>query len=204
MEQDKCDFYSQSFHVDCMNSKLLIKWRLPDWIRKEVDWRRPRPADREKIGLAIRLADLNVAHRTGGPFGAAVFNRAGELLAVGVNRVVEEGSSLAHAEIVALTFAQQRTGRARLHGAGELYTLASSAQPCAMCLGALLWAGIGRLLYGASRRMVESLTGFDEGPVPGHWRRELKNRGIEVRGPCRQTAAAAALRRYRELDGELY
>ena len=69
----------------------------------------------KRIALAVRLSQLNVSHQSGGPFGAAVFNQAGRLLGVGVNRVVPHNCSAAHAEVMALATTQQRLQKFRLN-----------------------------------------------------------------------------------------
>ena len=156
------------------------------------------------MALAIELARLNVEHATGGPFGAAVFNDAGALIAVGVNRVEPLKSSLAHAEIMALVAAQDRLGRARLNADGRRYTLAASAQPCCQCYGAIVWAGIDELLIGARTGDTESLAGFDEGPLPEDWMGELERRGIKVVRDLQRDDARAVLKAYAARDGSLY
>lgn len=49
-----------------------------------------------------------------------------------------------------------------------------------MCFGALAWSGIRSLVIAGSDHRLESITGFDEGPITPHWRRELEKRGIEL------------------------
>ena len=157
-----------------------------------------------QIALAIALARCNVGQATGGPFGAAVFDAADKLVAVGVNRVETLGSSLAHAEIVALAGAQQKLGRARINADGRRYTLATSAQPCCQCYGAIVWAGIDELLVAARASDTEALAGFDEGPLPADWCTQLEQRGIRVQRDIRRDAACAVLAAYAKRGGKLY
>lgn len=157
-----------------------------------------------RMHLAIDLARRNVEGGTGGPFGAAVFEVAGgRLLGVGVNLVVAARCSVMHAEVVALTLAQQRLGRFDLGGEGRICELVTSAEPCTMCYGALIWSGVRHLACGARREDVERL-GFDEGPKPAAWPEELRRRGIEVvRDICREEAVAV-LKRYAVVGGPVY
>jgi tRNA(Arg) A34 adenosine deaminase TadA len=171
---------------------------LPAWIHDEVDGSRLYPDVESRIALAIQLSRRNVDHRSGGPFGAAVFTGEGRLVGVGVNRVVPHNCSVAHAEVMALTTSQQRVQSFRLNQSGERYTLATSAQPCAMCYGALIWAGIDQLLIAARAEDVQSLAGFDEGPLPADWKGELEKRGIEVRTDLMRDHARDVLRDYGE------
>src|SRR5688572_26369885 len=99
---------------------------LPAWIHDEVDGSRLYPDDESRIALAIQLSRRNVDHRSGGPFGAAVFSGEGRLVGVGVNRVVPHNCSVAHAEVMALATSQQRVQSFRLNQSGERYTLATS------------------------------------------------------------------------------
>jgi tRNA(Arg) A34 adenosine deaminase TadA len=63
--------------------------------------------------------------------------------------------------------------------------------PCAMCFGAVLWSGIRSLVVAGADSEMEAITGFDEGPMPEQWRKELAKRGIElVEGMLREEALA--------------
>ena len=182
---------------------------LPAWVHEAVDAARAYPGDADKVMLAIALSARNVEEATGGPFGAAVFGPDDRLLAIGVNRVVPQACSVAHAEMMAYMLAQGRTQRLRLNRdaddrpAGPI-TLATSAQPCCQCYGATVWAGIDRLLVGARSEDVEALTEFDEGPLPADWIGELNARGIEVVRDIERDAARAVLRAYGEGGGARY
>ena len=176
---------------------------LPSWIHDEVDQARLYPDAGSRVALAIDLSRLNIAHRSGGPFGAAVFNHEGRLIGVGVNRVVPSQCSAAHAEVMALATSQQRVQRYRLNESGERITLATSAQPCSMCYGALIWAGIDELLIAARSDDVQTLAGFDEGPLPADWTGELEKRGITVQRDLMRDHARDVLRDYGE-SGVVY
>ena len=174
---------------------------LPAWVHDAVDTAREYASDDDKMALAVELSRRNVDAQSGGPFGAAVFGPDQRIVAVGVNRVLPHSCSVAHAETMAYMLAQQRTQRARLNRDADdqpigPYTLATSAQPCCQCFGATVWAGIDRLLIGARTEDVESLTTFDEGPLPADWVGELQKRGIEVVRDLQRDAACEVLRDY--------
>jgi tRNA(Arg) A34 adenosine deaminase TadA len=182
---------------------------LPVWVHDAVDTARTYADDTAQVALAIALSAHNIDAGSGGPFGAAVFDAAGRIVAVGVNRVLPSTCSVAHAETMAYMLAQQRLQRARLNmdDAGNRsghYTLATSAQPCCQCYGATVWAGIDRLLIGARAEDVEALTEFDEGPLPGDWVGELERRGISVVRDIERESACAVLRRYGAGGGQRY
>ncbi len=182
---------------------------LPAWVHEGIDTTASYPGDEAKVALAIELSSRNVEARSGGPFGAAVFGPDDRIISVGVNRVVPQTCSLAHAETMAYMLAQQRTQRSRLNeiepgvSAGPV-TLATSAQPCCQCYGATIWAGVDRLLIGARSEDVEALTEFDEGPLPADWTGELATRGIEVVRDVLRDEACAVLKRYGQSGGEGY
>ena len=182
---------------------------LPAWVHEAVDTARVYVSDEDKVLLAISLSRQNIAAATGGPFGAAVFGPDDRIIAVGVNRVLTQSCSLAHAETMAYMLAQLRTQRARLNldEAGQALgpiTLATSAQPCCQCYGATFWAGIDRLLIGARSEDVEALTECDEGPLPVDWAGELERRSIQVVRDVHRDAAREVLKAYGELGGARY
>ena len=183
---------------------VQIHLTLPAWTQHVVDMQRRYETAEEQVMLAIELSRMNVEERSGGPFGAAVFTEDGRLISIGVNRVIQQSCSVAHAEMMAYMTAQQRLQQYRLNAIGKKITLATSSQPCCQCFGATVWAGIDTLLIGARSEDVESLTGFDEGPLPADWVGELNKRGIAVQRDICRDQARAALARYRELEGQVY
>lgn len=187
--------------------KLTSSFRiaLPDWCTDYAaglpDFL-PQPADR--MAVAVELARRNVEAATGGPFGAVVATAGGRLIALGVNRVEPGQCSSAHAEIVALSLAQAALGTWNLAEVdGAPLELVTSCEPCAMCLGAIPWSGVGRVLCGATRDDAER-TGFDEGPRDDGWIEALGQRGIAVETGIDRAAAAAVLRRYADSGAAIY
>lgn len=156
---------------------------LPEWAEKELK-EMPEffPTLEERMAAVIRFSRLNVEHDTGGPFAAGVFERdSGKLVVIGVNRVVPETCSSAHAEIVTLSLAQKILGTFDLGAEGlPAYQLVVNGRPCAMCFGSIPWSGVRSLVVAATGEQIEELTGFDEGPVHPDWKAELEKRGIEV------------------------
>lgn len=161
-------------------------------------------SDKDKMMLAIELSRLNIEYGTGGPFGAALFNRkSGKLISIGVNLVTSTHCSVAHAEMVAIISAQNHLNTydlSRFDGGSEL---ASSTEPCTMCMGAIIWSGIGRLLCGATDTDARK-AGFDEGPKPKNWTQEFENRGIKVTTGLLGEEAAKVLAEYKSGNGIIY
>lgn len=181
-------------------------FQLPQWaIRLARSRHTPFLSKESRMRFVIALASTNVARGTGGPFGAAVFERAGwRLVAIGVNLVESARCSHAHAEMVALANAQQAVGRFDLSAAGfSPHELVTSCEPCAMCYGAIPWSGIRSVLCGARASDAEAI-GFDEGAKPKNWVAEFKNRRITVvRDLCRKEAVAV-LQEYKNGGGAIY
>jgi tRNA(Arg) A34 adenosine deaminase TadA len=177
---------------------------LPAWVHEAVDMSRAWASDDEKVALAIELSRRNVEARSGGPFGAAIFDRNDRIVSIGVNRVLPQSCSVAHAENMAYMLAQQRLQRSRLNMPDGAFTIATSAQPCCQCYGATVWAGVDRLLVGARSEDVMRLTEFDEGPLPADWTGELERRGIAVARDILRDEACAVLQSYGEQGGTFY
>jgi tRNA(Arg) A34 adenosine deaminase TadA len=182
-----------------------VRISLPEWIEEFVDWNRRYADDDAKMGLAIELARQNVLRDTGGPFGSVIFAcETGLPLAVGTNSVVRLNNSTLHAEMVAFMMAQARVGTYTLSadglGAHELFT---SCEPCAMCLGGVLWSGVTRLVYAAARDDARRLS-FDEGPVFPESYAYLRERGIDVKGEVRRADANDVFAAYLARGGEIY
>jgi tRNA(Arg) A34 adenosine deaminase TadA len=178
---------------------------LPGWVIGRVEYDQVYATDEDRMRLAIALAAENIANGSGGPFGAAVFEReSGRLIAVGVNSVVRLNNSTAHAEMIALQLAERRIASYSLaadgHPAHELFT---SCAPCAMCLGAVLWSGVTRLVSAAQREDAERIA-FDEGPVFAESYTYLRARGIEITDGLLRNEARAVLEEYRVRGGAIY
>jgi tRNA(Arg) A34 adenosine deaminase TadA len=182
---------------------LQLHLTLPVWVH-DLDIAATYPGDDAKVALAIDLARRNVEARSGGPFGAAIFDRNDRIVSLGVNRVLQQSCSVAHAENMAYMLAQQRLQRSRLNVPDGTFTLATSAQPCCQCYGATVWAGVDRLLIGARSEDVMRLTEFDEGPLPADWTGELERRGIAVARDIRRAEACTVLASYGERGGTFY
>lgn len=162
-------------------------------------------SDEERMRFVISLARENVRRESGGPFGAAVYERAsGRLVALGVNSVIRLQNSALHAEMVALMRAQARVNRYSL-GLPDLpaHELFSSCAPCAMCLGGVLWSGVERVVFAATRDDAASLA-FDEGPVFPQSYEYLRQRGIEVTAGPGRDESKAVLDEYRARGGIIY
>lgn len=182
-----------------------LTFRLPDWLTPYLEDRdRVRATPEERMYLAVELSRRNVELGTGGPFGAAIFDSAGHLVAPGVNLVVSGNCSVLHAEMVAIMLAQTRLGRFDLgQGGSESFELASSTEPCAMCFGAVPWSGVNSLVCGARGEDARRI-GFDEGAKPADWIAALNARGIRVTMDILRPEAVEVLNAYARRGGAIY
>ena len=159
----------------------------------------------DKMHAAIELSQLNVQNKTGGPFGAIIFDVSSHsIMSVGINLVTKALNSIAHAEILALMFAQKRLQTYNLGSLKKPLILVSSGQPCAMCFSAIIWSGIKQVAYGASKNDIEQITGFDEGPLHHNWEKEAKKRGITIIKEVAKESALKILKSYINNNGIIY
>ena len=177
---------------------------LPDFLIDANARPRVFPDAAARMAFVLDLVRANIANG-GGPFAAAVFERdSGRLLAAGANRVVESRCSAAHAEVLALSLAQARLGNHDLGAIGlPECELVASAQPCTMCLGAVIWSGVRSLVCAARSDDVVAI-GFDEGVRTPDWIGELERRGITVTTDLLRDEACALLRDYQSSGGAIY
>lgn len=132
--------------------------------------------DRRFLEIAIRTAGENMDDG-GGPFGAVVV-REGKIIARAGNRVVPGHDPTAHAEVMAIRMAAEYLGT---HDLGDC-TIYASCEPCPMCLGAIYWAGISRIVY-ASDRYRAAEAGFSDNHIYEELALESTRRSIAmVRG----------------------
>ena len=171
---------------------------LPDWASESLAAAPVLFEDEARMRWVIELSRTNFEQDTGGPFAAAVFEEAtGRVVSLGVNRVVPGSCSSAHAEVMALSLAQQAIGGHDLGGPGQpAHQIVVNWAPCAMCCGAICWSGARSVLIAGSGPEMEELTGFDEGPLHPHWAAELRRRGIAVRDGLLRDESLAAFRQF--------
>jgi tRNA(Arg) A34 adenosine deaminase TadA len=125
------------------------------------------------------------------PFGAILVDENGDVLIETENGFMPTRDGTAHAERLLATEACRTLGCDVLAKS----TLYSSAEPCAMCAGAIYWAGIGRVVYGLSEHRLRTITGnHPENPTLDLPCREVFARGqrpTEVVGPLLEDEAAS-------------
>jgi tRNA(Arg) A34 adenosine deaminase TadA len=132
------------------------------------------------------------AHTHGNhPFGAILVDEKGAVLLEVENGFMPDRDRTAHAERLLATQASKAYDTQFL----AQCTLYTSAEPCAMCSGAIYWAGIGRVVFGLTERQLKTMTGnHDENPtmdLPCRTVFVAGQRPVEVIGPLLEEEAAA-------------
>jgi tRNA(Arg) A34 adenosine deaminase TadA len=136
----------------------------------------PMEAHETHIRSCFELA-VSAARRGNHPFGALLV-RGGEVVATAENSVLSDRDSTRHAELNLIS-RLSRQGRADWLESGTVY---ASTEPCAMCTGAMFWAGVTHIVYGCSAHALGEVTG---GAFVVSCRDLLSHgkRNIEVTGP---------------------
>lgn len=128
--------------------------------------------DLERLRVTILVASssrVNGNH----PFGSVLTDAAGTVVLEAENTVLTERDATGHAETNLVRLASHRYTPAELAG----FTLYTSCEPCAMCSGAIYWAGIGRVVYALAEAELYAITGANE-------------ENPTMRLPCREVFAA--------------
>jgi tRNA(Arg) A34 adenosine deaminase TadA len=152
----------------------------------------PGGSERDEVFLrrSFEVARRAMTHGNH-PFGAILVDRGGNVLIEAENGYMPAHDGTAHAERLLATQACTTLSPDILSRA----TLYSSAEPCAMCAGAIYWAGIGRLVYGLSEHRLRAVTGnHPENPTLDLPCREVFKSGqrpTEVIGPLLEDEAEA-------------
>lgn len=145
--------------------------------------------DEELLRRAFDVAD-RALERGNHPFGAVLAGPDGEVLLEAENGYLPDGDMTGHAERLLATAACKAFEPEELAEC----TLYSSAEPCAMCAGAIYWAGIGRVVYGLSEARLKEITGnHPENPtlsLPCRTVFAAGQRPTEVVGPLLEDEAA--------------
>jgi tRNA(Arg) A34 adenosine deaminase TadA len=106
-----------------------------------------KEVDRERMAALIRFTAKTLTTATPVPFGALIIETGtGKELVRGLNAVRRENDPSSHAELRTVRKATRKLKQISLKG----YTLYSTCEPCPMCMANALWAGLDRVVYGAT------------------------------------------------------
>lgn len=112
--------------------------------------------DSDFLHKTIAMAKENAERLKGGPF-AAIIVKDGKIIAEGCNTVTTSNDPTAHAEVSAIRKACKKMGSFQLEGC----TIYSSCEPCPMCLGAIYWSRMSRLVFAADQHQADA-AGFSD------------------------------------------
>ena len=130
---------------------------------------------------AIELAHKGMGNNEGGPFGAVIVDKEGNIIGEGNNRVTSSNDPTAHAEVVAIRDACKNISNFQLEGC----TIYTSCEPCPMCLGAIYWARPERIVYACSRKDAADI-GFDDDFIYQEIPLPINQRQIPTVQNCRE------------------
>lgn len=108
--------------------------------------------------IAKENADKGIKENEGGPFGAVIVDKQGNIIANGNNKVLSEKDPTAHAEITAIREACKKLNTYDLSD----YILYTSCEPCPMCLSAIIWSNIKEVYYGCTKEDAAKIGFRDE------------------------------------------
>ena len=97
--------------------------------------------------IAQEAAEFGSKHNEGGPFGAVITDKQGNIIAKANNTVLKNNDPTEHAEMNAIREACKKLGTYDL----SEYILYTSCEPCPMCLSAIIWANIKEVYYACTR-----------------------------------------------------
>ncbi|MDZ4759528.1 MAG: nucleoside deaminase [Alphaproteobacteria bacterium] len=176
---------------------MIADIRLPGWTAGLARPAAPA-ADLDCMSFVLELARGNVSLATGGPFAAALRDDAtGAVAAIGVNLVLPQRCAVLHAEVVALLMSAGKGPEP----AGM--TLFSSCEPCIMCMGALHWSGVRRIVYSALREDAEAI-GFSEGAGVVELKAQMTARGVVFDPGLLRAQGIDILRAYKARGAVIY
>ena len=110
--------------------------------------------------IAKENAEKGIMNNEGGPFGAVIIDKNGNIISNGNNKVLKNNDPTAHAEIVAIREACKKLNTYDLSNC-ILYT---SCEPCPMCLSAIIWSNIKQVYYGCTKEDAGSI-GFRDDKI---------------------------------------
>ena len=99
------------------------------------------------MNQAKQNADKGIEQKEGGPFGAVITDKNGNIISNGNNQVIKQKDPTSHAEMVAIRNACKKLDKYDLSD----FILYTSCEPCPMCLSAIIWANITEVYYGCTK-----------------------------------------------------
>ena len=146
---------------------------------------------------AKQNAEKGMKNEEGGPFGAIIIDKNGNVIGNGSNQVLKEKDPTAHAEIVAIREACKKLDTQDLSGC-ILYT---SCEPCPMCLSAIIWANIKTIYYGCTKEDAGKI-GFRDDKIYEYIRG--KNKDMLEKIQIDREECIKTFEKYQQMGGIIY
>ena len=151
------------------------------------------PAINDETFMREAIAASRAAMAAGNmPYGAVLVSPAGKQLFSAQNNQITSGDCTGHAETALVREATAALGADALRGA----TVYASGEPCAMCAGAMFWAGIRRVVFGIPQPVMAEVAGGDLLPIGCAAVLAGSTPPVVVEGPLLQDEAVAVLQEY--------
>lgn len=149
--------------------------------------------------LAIERARKTMSENIGGPFGATITDKDGNVIAVNSNRVLADHDPTAHAEITAIREACKKLGTHDLSGC----IMYATGYPCPMCLSAMIWANIKVCYYGNTPKDAEEI-GFRDDFIYDFVKGGNSDKNVMQFRPEAQAECNKLFSEYAQANGEIY
>ena len=147
--------------------------------------------------IANECAEHGASNNEGGPFGAVITDKEGNIIAEGNNMVLANNDPTAHAEVTVIREACKKLRTYDLSG----YILYTSCEPCPMCLSAIIWSNIKEVYYACTRQDAGSI-GFRDDLIYEYL--EGKNRDLIKLKQINREECVDLFKRYQENNKTIY
>ena len=142
-------------------------------------------------------AQEGISKKEGGPFGAIIVDKEGNIISNGNNKVIKNTDPTAHAEIIAI---REACKKLKTYDLSE-YTLYTSCEPCPMCLSAIIWANIKQVYYGCTKKDAGEI-GFRDDMIYEYLKG--KNKDLIKLEKLDREECLEVFKKYKEENGTIY
>ena len=142
-------------------------------------------------------AQEGISKKEGGPFGAIIVDKEGNIISNGNNKVIKNTDPTAHAEIIAI---REACKKLKTYDLSE-YTLYTSCEPCPMCLSAIIWANIKQVYYGCTKKDAGEI-GFRDDMIYEYLKG--KNKDLIKLEELDREECLEVFKKYKEENGTIY
>lgn len=142
-------------------------------------------------------AQEGISKKEGGPFGAIIVDKEGNIISNGNNKVIKNTDPTVHAEIIAI---REACKKLKTYDLSE-YTLYTSCEPCPMCLSAIIWANIKQVYYGCTKKDAGEI-GFRDDMIYEYLKG--KNKDLIKLEELDREDCLEVFKKYKEENGTIY